>query len=165
FLLKYLIRFANDAYTAQRNGTAAPPIGRGVGLALGVALLQATASVAMGQFTYRGVVTGGGARAALVAGIFKKSLRISAPARAGGRPPAELLLEEKAEAKRVKKGGKKKDNGIPAEGWTNGHVTNLMSTDSYRVDAAASWFHMAWTAPIMILLTLVILLINISYSP
>jgi ATP-binding cassette, subfamily C (CFTR/MRP), member 1 len=41
---------------------------------------------------------------------------------------------------------------------------NLMSVDTYRVDQASGLFHMIWTAPIACTITLILLLINLSYS-
>ncbi|KAI5807531.1 P-loop containing nucleoside triphosphate hydrolase protein [Peziza echinospora] len=158
FTLKYLIQFSSEAYAAHHNpNIPAPYIGRGIGLAFAVALLQSCASFAMGQFVYRGMITGGQARAALIGLIFAKSLRISARAKAGTLPPSEVVDE-----KNPKK--KNKDTEPPNEGWTNGHITNLMSTDTYRVDSCCSWFHIMWTSPVLITLTVIILLINISYS-
>ena len=85
FTLRYLIQYAEDAYKAQNTpGAKLPPIGRGVGIAVGIAVMQGIASLAMSQFTYRGMVSGGQMRAALIAMIFRKSFRISARARAGG---------------------------------------------------------------------------------
>ena len=39
-----------------------------------------------------------------------------------------------------------------------------MSVDTYRIDQASAMFHMMWTGPVSILLTLVVLIINLSYS-
>ncbi|KAF8460897.1 ABC multidrug transporter [Kalaharituber pfeilii] len=163
--LKYLIRFAAEAYAAQHTpGAAQPSVGRGVGLAVGIAAMQMCASFAMGQFLYRGMVTGGQARAALIGAIFDKSLRISPRARAGGGGDGTAGAEA-ATGTQKKKGKKGRDSDQPpAEGWTNGHITNLMSTDSHRVDSVCAWFHIIWTSPVTIILTLVLLLINISYS-
>ncbi|KAG0641596.1 P-loop containing nucleoside triphosphate hydrolase protein [Tuber brumale] len=133
FCLRYLIQFSVEAYTASKRGTPGPPIGRGIALAFGLALMQMFGSLFNNQFMYRGMIVGGQARAGLIGLIFSKSLKISGRARAG-------------------------------VGWPNGRVVNLMGTDSYRVDQAASWFHLLWTSAFQIILTLVLLLINISYS-
>ncbi|KAF8458682.1 P-loop containing nucleoside triphosphate hydrolase protein [Terfezia claveryi] len=161
YTLKYLIQFAADAYKAQHiPGVKVPPVWHGVGIAVGIAVMQGIASVAMGQFVYRGMVSGGQMRAALIGMIFTKSLRISARARAGG---GGSLGEP--EGNNENKNKKTNKNTLPpAEGWTNGHITNLMSTDTHRIDSVCTWFHMIWTSPITIILTLIILLINISYS-
>lgn len=39
-----------------------------------------------------------------------------------------------------------------------------MSTDTYRVDQASGMFHLIWTAPISCIITLILLLINLTYS-
>ena len=59
-----------------------------------------------------------------------------------------------------------KAHGISGDGagWGNGRIVNLMSTDTYRIDQASGMFHMIWTSPVAILLTLVVLLINLTYS-
>ena len=166
FTLKYLIQFATDAYEAQHiPGAKAPPVGHGVGIAVGIAVMQAIASIAMGQFVYRGMISGGQMRAALIGMIFNKSLRISARARAGGGGASLGESEGNDDNQKNKKKKKTdKDTLPPAEGWTNGHITNLMSTDTYRIDSVCAWFHIIWTSPITVILTLIILLINISYS-
>lgn len=46
--------------------------------------------------------------------------------------------------------------------FSNAKITNMISTDSYRIDFAAGYFHMIWTAPIQIIICLVILLINLG---
>lgn len=149
-MLRYLIQFSSEAYTAQHEHEGkAPPLGRSIGLAVGITLFQVVASVAMGQNVYLGMISGGQMKAALIGVIFRKSLRLSARARAGNVN---------------KEGGKGADTLTPPEGWTNGHVTNLMSTDASRIDFACAGFHLIWTSPIVIILTLILLLINLSYS-
>ena len=39
-----------------------------------------------------------------------------------------------------------------------------MSVDTYRIDQASGMFHMVWTAPIACLITLALLLVNLTYS-
>lgn len=39
-----------------------------------------------------------------------------------------------------------------------------MSVDTYRVDQASGLFHIIWTAPVSIIITLVLLLVNLTYS-
>lgn len=46
--------------------------------------------------------------------------------------------------------------------FSTGKVTNLMSTDTTRLDFLAGYFHILWTAPLMILLILVLLLVNMG---
>ena len=172
FILRYLITFAAEAYYASQFGRPAPAIGRGVGLVIGVTVLQIIQSTCSNQFLYRGMMNGGQARAVLIAVIFDKALRISGRAKAGGKPPDAPPLEikpgSKAEKKWYEKLLKKKKKGPKVDndnqGWGNGRIINLMSTDTYRVDQASGMFHMIWTSPIGILLTLVLLIVNLTYS-
>lgn len=184
FILRYLIAFAGKAYEAALFPAKyqAPNIGNGIGLVFAVTILQFIQSGCTNQFLYRGMMNGGQARAVLISIIFDKAMTISGRAKAGGAPsasrlevPAELSPGSKEEKKFLKKrleaerkfakasSGKKGVSG-DGQGWTNGRILNLMSTDSYRVDQASGMFHMIWTSPISICITLVLLLININYS-
>ncbi|KAG0018030.1 hypothetical protein BGZ81_010421 [Podila clonocystis] len=46
--------------------------------------------------------------------------------------------------------------------FSTGKITNLMSTDTTRLDFLAGFFHILWTAPLMILLILVLLIVNMG---
>ncbi|KAF9267240.1 ABC transporter [Marasmius fiardii PR-910] len=46
----------------------------------------------------------------------------------------------------------------------NGLIMNHISTDVSRIDFAAGYFHMAWTAPIQMVICLVLLLLNLGPS-
>ncbi|KAK3076965.1 hypothetical protein LTS18_011539, partial [Coniosporium uncinatum] len=185
FVLKYLISFASRAYYANNDPTgrtAAPPIGEGIGLVFAIIGLQMIQSLCTNHFLYRGMTNGGQARAVLMAAIFEKAMKVSGRAKAGGKPldapPSDIKPGTEEERKwyqkllrkKGKSSGAKKTpdlaKGVSGDGrgWTNGRIVNLMSTDTYRVDTAAGMFHMIWTAPITILLTLALLLINLSYS-
>ncbi|CAG8806639.1 21382_t:CDS:2, partial [Gigaspora rosea] len=48
--------------------------------------------------------------------------------------------------------------------FTNGKITNLMSTDTTRIDFACGFFHVIWTVPIEICLSLIFLIYNIGPS-
>jgi ATP-binding cassette, subfamily C (CFTR/MRP), member 1 len=48
--------------------------------------------------------------------------------------------------------------------YTNGKITNLMSTDSSRIDFAAGFFHQGWTTFVQFGIVIVILVINIGPS-
>ncbi|TKA35153.1 hypothetical protein B0A54_13948 [Friedmanniomyces endolithicus] len=176
FTMKYLIAFAGEAYYATHNGTPAPSIGRGVGLVIGITCMQMIQSLTTNHFIYRGMTVGGQARGALIAIIFDKAMKLSGRAKAGGKPadakmerPEGMVPGSKEEKKFLKqklgKGAKGK-NGVAGdgEGWSNGRIVNLMSTDTYRVDQASGMFHMVWTSPIQIMLTLALLLVNLTYS-
>ncbi|KDR78881.1 hypothetical protein GALMADRAFT_244520 [Galerina marginata CBS 339.88] len=47
---------------------------------------------------------------------------------------------------------------------TNGKLVNHISTDVSRIDFCAGFFHMAWTAPIQMIICLVLLIINLGPS-
>ncbi|KAI0019610.1 ATP-binding cassette transporter protein YOR1-like protein [Xylariomycetidae sp. FL0641] len=176
FVLRYLIAFAQDAWNAQHNGTPPPSIGPGIGLVFGVTVMQVLQSLGVTHFIYRGMMIGGQTRAVLISLIFEKSMLLSGRAKAGGKDssgdtPGEQSGEKEKAGKKTKKS--KKDKNAPPEkagvagdgtGWSNGKIVNLMSVDTYRVDQASALFHMIWTAPIQCLITLVLLLVNLTYS-
>ncbi|KAI4719614.1 ABC multidrug transporter-like protein [Aureobasidium sp. EXF-10727] len=179
FVLRYLIQFSTAVWVAERTGTPRPDIGHGIGLVIGVTVLQIIQSVCTNHFLYRGMTVGGQARAVTIALIFEKAMRLSGRARAGGKSNTEPVglppgitpgsKEEKkwlkAKLKKEKSNPKdKKGVSGTGEGWSNGRIVNLMSTDTYRIDQASGMFHMIWASPISIVLTLVLLLINITYS-
>ncbi|KAL2016707.1 hypothetical protein VTK56DRAFT_3170 [Thermocarpiscus australiensis] len=172
FTLRYLIQFATDAYIAAARGLAPPQIGTGIGLVLGVTAMQILQSLGTNHFIYRGMLVGGMARASLISLIYEKSMVISGRAKAGGAElpdvPAAKAAEKESKDKKSK--GKKrsaeKQPGISGDGtgWGNGRIVNLMSVDTYRIDQASGLFHIIWTAPIACLITLVLLLVNLTYS-
>lgn len=180
FVLRYLIDFAVRAYVAQRSNRPAPNIGEGVGLVIGITALQFFQSLATNHFMYRGMMVGGEARAVLIAVIFDKAMKLSGRAKAGGKaileaPPPEVKPGSVEERKWYKRSLKKKQKelntpkgqeGIAGggEGWGNGRIINLMSTDTYRIDQASGFFHMVWCSPIAILVTVALLIVNLTYS-
>jgi ATP-binding cassette subfamily C (CFTR/MRP) protein 1 len=177
FVLRYLISFALRAYVAQHTGRPQPNLGEGFGLVIGITFMQFTQSLASNHFLYRGMMVGGQARAVLIAVIFDKAMKLSGRAKAGGQafvnaPPAEVKPGSEEEKKWYQKILKKKqkeakkssDVSGDGQGWGNGRIINLMSTDTYRVDQASGFFHMVWCSPIAILVTIALLLVNLKYS-
>ncbi|KAF2034636.1 ABC multidrug transporter-like protein [Setomelanomma holmii] len=178
FVLRYLINFAVKAYVAQRSDAPAPNLGEGFGLVIAITCLQMLQSMATNHFMYRGMIIGGEARGVLIALIFNKAMKLSGRAKAGGKavlaaPPPQIKPGSAEEVKWYMKMLKKKKKEAPkdvvgvsgdGEGWGNGRIVNLMSTDTYRVDQASGFFHMIWTAPIGILVTTALLLVNLTYS-
>ena len=142
--------------------------------------MQIIQSTCTNQFLYRGMMNGGQARSTMIAIIFDKAMRLSGRAKAGGKgfdePPKGVKPGSKEERKWYKKMlGKdsKKKKGQPdiakgvsgdGQGWGNGRIINLMSTDTYRIDQASGMFHLTWTSPVAICLTLALLLVNLTYS-
>lgn len=137
FVLKYLIRYVQQAFNA-RSGGAKPNVGNGIGLVLGIAAMQLLQSICTNQYFYRGMLLGGQARSVLISCIFDKALNLSARS--------------------------KTDDGSDSKGWNNARINNLMSTDSARIDNACVTFHRCWVAPIQVAVALTLLCINLSYS-
>jgi len=182
YTLRYLIQFANDAWSAKHKGTTAPHIANGIGLVIGITFMQMIQSLGTNHFIYRGMMVGGQSRAVLISVIFEKAMSISGRAKAGGKSiqdgeekkVKDDIAEEKRKAKKwyeLNKSGAKvttadAGKGVAGDGtgWANGRVVNLMSVDTYRVDQASGLFHMIWTAPIACIITLILLLVNLTYS-
>ncbi|KAI1462199.1 ATP-binding cassette transporter protein YOR1-like protein [Annulohypoxylon moriforme] len=182
FTLRYLINFAQEAWDASQNGTPPPEIGAGIGLVIGVTVMQILQSLGVNHFIYRGMMIGGQARAVLISLIFEKSMVLSGRARAGGSKDTSNGTtesdqgekdkgKENENSKTEKPGDSKKDPKMDktlisgdGTGWSNGKIVNLMSVDTYRIDQASAMFHMTWTAPISCIITLIVLLINLTYS-
>ncbi|KAG8666303.1 ATP-binding cassette transporter yor1 [Fusarium poae] len=166
FTLRYLIQFASDAYVANQTGGPPPHIGKGIGLAIGITLMQISQSLGTNHYIYRGMTVGGQSRGVLIGLIYEKSLVISGRAKAEGALQSNVRdAEDDAQAKKkAKKAKKAKPDASDGTGWGNGRITALQSVDTYRVDQASALFHMVWTSPILCLLTLALLLVNITYS-
>ena len=182
FTLRFLIQFATDAYVARLEHTAAPPIKNGIGLVIGVTVMQILQSLCVSHFIYRGMMLGGQSRGVLIGMIYEKAMVISGRAKAGG-VKAVMMAEsgnqdekdssdekttdnKPTDKKKNKKSKSKKGKAEQPDnlGWANGRIVNLMSVDTYRVDQASALFHMIWTSPIVCLITLVLLLVNLTYS-
>lgn len=170
YLLKYLIAFATDAFNAKQTGGQGPHIGYGFGLVIAITGLQVLMTFAINHFLYLGFTVGGEARAVLMSQIFAKSLRLSGRARAGGvtQAPSDIKPGSEEEKKWFKKALPKKKSGGPKEDeanrWTNGRIINLLSTDTYRIDQASGMFHMLWSTPLAIAITVVLLIVNLGYA-
>lgn len=174
FILRYLIQFVQKAYIAKFLGGAAPPIGHGVGLIVGITLINTVQSLTTHTFLYNGQTVGAQSRTALIAMIFDKAMTVSNRAKSGHAPvmkdmPADIKPgspQEKSWFKQHLPQRKPKNKPVEKDdkSWDNGRITNLMSTDTARIELASGFFHMGWTAPIVFIVVLALLLINITYS-
>ncbi|KAJ5090859.1 hypothetical protein N7532_009543 [Penicillium argentinense] len=180
YLTRYLIAFATEAYIAEESDQPAPHIGRGMGFVVGITLMQALQSLCTNQFLYRGQMVGGQIRAVLISQIFNKAMKLSGRAKAGGKATTEEVKALESTKEALMKGPKEDKgekqaqapptaadaNGVAGDGrgWNNGRIVALMSIDVDRINLASGMFHMIWTAPISIIVTLVLLLVNIGYS-
>lgn len=166
YLLKYLIAFATEAYEANATGQPGPDIGKGIGWVVGLSAVQILTSMGNNQFFYRGMAVGGQIRAALISLIFNKAMTISGRAKAGWKPPKTppADLAPGSEEEKAWYAEQLEETNASVQGWSNGRIINLMSTDTNRIDKAAGWFHFIWIIPISVLLTIALLLVNLTYS-
>ena len=146
---------AGEAYYGNRTNS-----GRGIGLAIGIIALNLLGAMCINQWAYRSLVVGGMARGSLISIIYAKSQVISARAKAGGKGAASAKdeLDEKSGE------SKKADRKETEEGWSNGRVSNLMSTDTARINQACEWSQFVLTTPIQIIIALIQLVINLGAS-
>lgn len=163
FLLRFLISFATEAFNAKETGGHGPNIGYGVGLVVIITALQILMTFSINHFMYWGMTVGGEARAVLMSMIFAKSLRISGRAKAGGyvlprpsnaKPGSEDEKRYKKALTKSKGTNDKKNESYsrPAndtDGWSNGRIVNLMSTDTYRIDQASGMIRKYDSSPAM----------------
>ncbi|GAO49019.1 hypothetical protein SAICODRAFT_7613 [Saitoella complicata NRRL Y-17804] len=130
-LLKSLINFSTNAYIAKYTNQPGPSTGHGIGLAIGLLVMQVVASFCQHHFFYQSMLVGACSRGALISALYRKTLVLSSKSRLA---------------------------------FTNGKLTNLMSTDTGRIDFAAGYAHIVWAAPVQICICLVILCVNLGAS-
>jgi ABC-type multidrug transport system fused ATPase/permease subunit len=149
FLLRYLIEFASAAYTARQNNSAGPSLGIGIGYVLGITAIQIIQSFAFAHFLYRSQLMGGLVRAILISATFEKSLKLSGKARSGTNASPSTS-------------GKTANDAV--QGWPNGRIMSMISTDISRIDQSCGTFHYIWTSVIAIILTVGLLIYNLGVS-
>ncbi|QIW99583.1 hypothetical protein AMS68_005101 [Peltaster fructicola] len=137
FVLRYLILFVQAAYDARHNGAPSPAIGSGIGLAVGIALMKLVQAICLNHYYLSAMRLGGKLRATMIATISEKSMKLSGRAKVGDDTH---------------------------EGWSNGRINNLMSTDTSRIDQVCMQMHRCWLMPLQVLLALALLCINLTYS-
>lgn len=179
YTLRYLIEFAGESYYGALDPEAIspPPVGRGIGLLIGVVLMQVLVSLLQNHFLYSGQMVGGQTRAILTAKILEKSMRISESGRVGelasnaANQPDSSHSDEKGLVHDVKENETTEDDQSPhasdgetAQGWSNGRVINLVSMDTHRIEECLNMVHVVWTSPIMVLVCMALLIVNLSYS-
>lgn len=185
YTLRYLIQFSEDSYYAGYipGISSPPPLGRGVGLLVGIVLMQTLLSLCQNHFLYCGQMVGGQVKAVLTAILLEKSMKISERARVGGYTvPGEGIGTDETPAAQEKAITDTKESPSPLppgnsprgneqttepeneQGWSNGRVINLMSMDAHRIEESLGMIHVVWTSPIMILICMALLIVNLSYS-
>ncbi|OBZ72495.1 Oligomycin resistance ATP-dependent permease YOR1 [Grifola frondosa] len=132
-LVKALINFATESYSAHRAGQLGdiPPVGKGVGIAIGLLAIQTLSSLCTHHFFYRATSTGVLLRGGLITAIYDRSLKLTSRARST---------------------------------LTNGKLVNHISTDVSRIDFCCGFMQLAITAPVQMVVCLIILLTNLGPS-
>src|SRR5579859_4114670 len=154
-LMKALINYANEAYIAHMTGQPGPQIAQGIGYAIGLAGMQTVQSICQHHFFYRSMMVGAMSRSALISVIYRKSLVLS----------NKVSLDFPLPLQYPSTFSTSPSNFLQARmEFTNGKITNLMSTDSSRVDFAAGYCHIGWVAGIQVCIILAILIVNIGPS-
>ncbi|KAJ7284591.1 ABC transporter [Mycena rebaudengoi] len=135
-VVKAIIKFATTSYTAHLRGSTPPPIGEGVGLAVGLLLMQLIASMCMNQFFYRAMATGVLLRGGLITAIYSRSLRLTSRARS-----------------------------TLTNGKLVNHIsTDVSRIDFCAGFFHMARFSTSWTAPIQMAICLVLLILNLGPS-
>ncbi|EPQ29164.1 uncharacterized protein PFL1_03451 [Pseudozyma flocculosa PF-1] len=84
-VLKAIIQFTQERYAAAATDTDGPGVGRGIGLAFALFFMQLLASVCQHQFFWKSMSVGVESRAALIAAIFNRAMRMNGKARSSGK--------------------------------------------------------------------------------
>ncbi|PYH40482.1 ATP-binding cassette transporter YOR1 [Aspergillus saccharolyticus JOP 1030-1] len=162
YLVRNLTSYAMDAYAAHHGNHPKPDLGRGLGIAFGIPVMQAVQTLCLSQAFYHGMLSGGQIRAVLVSVIYTKAMKLSARAKAGsGLSPARNNKRMKGPPRQTMRGGHGTNGG---NGWGSGRIITLMGVDVDRIDRACGLIHMLWTTPIVLGVALIFMVINIGYS-
>ncbi|GFF97906.1 multidrug resistance-associated protein 1 [Aspergillus udagawae] len=153
FTLRYLISFVQSSYPELASGGSSSNVGIGIGLLVGIMVMQVLQSLTNSHYQYRAMLMGAQARSALVSLIFAKALKLSNRAKAGFQ-----------DTNSSEKDGVEGSTRVADGGWPDGRIISLMSNDTERIFQASKVIHLVWTSPIAIILTMVLLLINLTSS-
>ncbi|KAJ5715756.1 oligomycin resistance ATP-dependent permease yor1 [Penicillium malachiteum] len=176
YSIRYLINYLTDAYIANIPGSGydMPQLALGVGLAVGLIVMNIFMSWTQQHFLYTGQAVGAQVRAVLTAKIQEKSMKISERAKVG----ITVTTVEASSSEDLDNDGESEffdpeieyenEKGelveVHGQGWSNARITNLINIEANRIDNCIAMIHMAWTAPIIIVLCMTLILVNISYS-
>lgn len=126
-----------------------PSVGKGIGLAIVLLVLQLFSFLCTQHFFYRSSSTGVLVRGGLITAIYSRSMHLSNRARAS----VSLLLMSNL----------MRSSDLPVQ-LPTGKIVNHISTDVSRIDFCCQFFHMFWTAPIQMIVCLVLLILNLGPS-
>jgi ATP-binding cassette subfamily C (CFTR/MRP) protein 1 len=155
FTLRVLISYANESNEAKAGSMKPPSLKRGLGVVFGITIMQIVQSFTTNHFIYRGTLIGGQVRSCLTAALLQKSLTISDRAKSSHIEMTKNHSEQ---------GESHSQDQHVTQGFSNGHIQNLMSIDVPKIDQAANLFHNTWSLPWSIVLTLGALIVNIRYA-
>lgn len=158
FTLRYLLIFVQDSYDTGTDVSSSPTIGKGIGLVVGITVMQVLQSLTNCHFQYRSMLVGGQTRSVLISAIFTKSMKLSNRAKTQGTIVS--LKKPLIDGKRKKRQAKKDQQ----DAWTDARIVNVMSNDTQRIFQASKVFHYVWSSPISIILAVILLVINLTYS-
>ncbi|KAF0492846.1 ABC transporter [Gigaspora margarita] len=130
-ILRLILKFVSDAYSANLNNDVQPPAHIGYLLIVVMFLMEMGASMLFSTYFYYALELGFLSRTILITTIYQKALVLSGKARSL---------------------------------FTNGKITNLMSTDTSRIAYACNYFHMIWAAPMRICIIVGLLIFNMGPS-
>ena len=174
FFIRFLVRFAAEIYQAHESGDHhVPPIGRGIGLVLGLTIMQIVQSFCTNHCMYQGTMFGNQARSVLIASIQEQAMKLpSYMVSAGSRTKRAGSGFDSAEATSqtdTVKHPKKSENiqnhaNNYSERYDDGYILNLVATDASRIDQCCATMHILWTTPIQILLALALMSVNLKAS-
>ncbi|KAH7039561.1 putative oligomycin resistance ATP-dependent permease yor1 [Microdochium trichocladiopsis] len=165
FALRFLIVWVQQAYLSRHDGGNSLGLGAGIGYVLGISGMQVVQNLAASQFQYRGMLLGGQIRSTIIAAAFVKSLQLSNRARAGGSDCVRVRADVRHAPNKDHAGKKKAPAQSPSsEGWANGRVMNLISTDTSRIEQAAAVIHLTWISVYQVTLTIALLIFNLGWA-
>ncbi len=84
-VLKAIIKYAQELYSAHARGVPGPNVGRGVGLSFALFFMQIISSLGTHQFFWRSMSCGVESRAALITAIFERAMKMNGKARSSGK--------------------------------------------------------------------------------
>lgn len=170
---KALINFSTQSYYANQGypGFVKPEIGVGVGLAIGLWLMQIVYSLATNQFFARSATTGVLARGALISSVYRKAMVLSGKARVVATN-GKLINNISTDISRIdfccsffRKPFFLHKKNLSAFFFLDfKSATNFADFPRGRCCLAFFFVDMSWTAPIQLIVIVIILLVNIGPS-
>ncbi|KXN81322.1 Multidrug resistance-associated protein 1 [Leucoagaricus sp. SymC.cos] len=133
-LVKAIINFTKEREALKARGEAAPGVGQGIGMAIGLFFIIILTSLMQHQFFWRSMMTGILSRTTLIGSIYKRGVRLTGKSRA--KLPNSKLVS---------------------------HISTDVRFSSFYLGLILVFLqHAAWTAPIQVIICLIILLVQLG---